>query len=57
MNGLIEAIQENVIFLLEFLAVVAALFLTAYAAQVDNGGRKQEAAANREISQLSYKSR
>lgn len=33
MNGLIKAIQENVVFLLEFLAVVAALFLIAYAAE------------------------
>lgn len=33
MNGLFEKIQENVVFLLEFLAVVAALFLIAYAAE------------------------
>lgn len=33
MNGLFEKIQENVVFLLEFLAVVAVLFLVAYAAE------------------------
>ena len=33
MSGLLQSIQENVIFLLEFLAVVAALFCIAYAAE------------------------
>ncbi len=33
MNGLLQSIQENVIFLLEFLAVVAALFCIAYVAE------------------------
>lgn len=33
MSGLLQSIQENVIFLLQFLAVVAGLFLVAYAAE------------------------
>ncbi len=33
MNGLVESIKENVVFLLEFLAVVAVIFLIAYAAE------------------------
>lgn len=33
MNGLLQSIQENVVFLLEFLAVVAVLFVIAYAAE------------------------
>lgn len=33
MSGLLQSIQENVIFLLQFLAVVAGMFLVAYAAE------------------------
>lgn len=33
MNGLLQSIQENVVFLLEFLAVIGALFLVAYIAE------------------------
>lgn len=33
MNGLLQSIQENVVFLLEFLAVICALFLAAYGAE------------------------
>lgn len=33
MNGLLQSIQENVVFLLEFLAVIWALFLAAYGAE------------------------
>lgn len=33
MNGLLQSIQENVVFLLEFLAVICALFLVAYIAE------------------------
>ena len=33
MNGLLQSIQENVVFLLEFLAVICALFLVAYGAE------------------------
>lgn len=33
MNGLLQSIQENVVFLLEFLAVICALFLAAYIAE------------------------
>lgn len=33
MNGLLQNIQENVVFLLEFLAVICALFLVAYIAE------------------------
>ena len=40
MSGLLQSIQENVIFLLEFLAVVAALFCIAYAAEKIAGKKK-----------------
>lgn len=43
MNGLLKSIQENVVFLLEFLAVVAALFLVAYVAE-KTAMKKKEAA-------------
>ena len=33
MSGLLQSIQENVVFLLEFLAVICALFLVAYGAE------------------------
>ena len=33
MNGLLQSIQENVVFLLEFLGVICALFLVAYGAE------------------------
>lgn len=33
MSGLLQSIQENVVFLLEFLAVICALFAVAYAAE------------------------
>lgn len=33
MNGLLQSIQENVVFLLEFLAVICGLFLVAYGAE------------------------
>ena len=33
MSELIQSIQENVVFLLEFLALICALFLVAYAAE------------------------
>lgn len=33
MNGLVKSIQDNVVFLMEFLAVVAAIFAVAYAAE------------------------
>lgn len=39
-NKLLDSIQENVIFVLEFLAVVAALFLIAYAAEKISAKRK-----------------
>lgn len=55
MNGLIEAIQENVIFLLEFLAVVAALFLTAYAAEkaaMKRSGETERILSTRKIAMI-----
>lgn len=33
MNGLLQSMQENVVFLVEFLAVICALFLVAYGAE------------------------
>ena len=33
MNGLMKSVTENVIFLLEFLAVIVAIFLVAYIAE------------------------
>lgn len=33
MNGLLQSIQENVVFMLEFLAVICAVFLVAYIAE------------------------
>ena len=33
MNGLMKSVTENVVFLLEFLAVIVAIFLVAYIAE------------------------
>ncbi len=43
MNGLWQSVRENVIFLLEFLAVVAVIFIVAYAAEkIANRRREQK---------------
>mgnify|MGYP002703762369 CR=1 FL=1 len=43
MSDLLQSVQENVIFLLQFLAVVAGLFLIAWAAEKAATGRTQKA--------------
>lgn len=52
MNDLLKSIQSNVVFLLQFLAVVAALFLVAYAAEkiaAKKNGVKERILSTRKI--------
>ncbi len=55
MNELMETVKENVVFLLEFLAVVAVIFLIAYAAEkvaAKRNGTKERILSTRKISMI-----
>lgn len=55
MNELMETVKENVVFLLEFLAVVAVIFLIAYATEkvaAKRNGTKERILSTRKISMI-----
>lgn len=55
MNGLIDRVKENVVFLLEFLAVVVVIFLIAYIAEkiaAKKSGTKERILSTRKIAMI-----